>query len=307
MGHPESELTVVFAAGPNRFEAMSLWLARSVDAVSNHALMVFVPKREEAAMSEGALTELRELSTELVIGEVTIPEYGQSAKLDAFVAAKDRFEPPYLLLDTDTLLLNPIQSPLDGRDVVAKPVDMGAQFWGSDAARAKWEELYTTHGFELPDAVVKTTVDEREIVPYFNAGVVGTNVRSFPDRWLNLTKSVYEKIDHAFFSDQVALAIAMYDKNYGLLNENDNYPGTLRLLFPTDIRVLHYHNLDVLLRVRNQTHRQVFSQIGLEDRLRSYSKFDKIYSVGESLRRISKYRILRQIKHDVRDAVHKNN
>lgn len=273
---------------------MAKYLVRSINTSSSHDSVVFLPEQEIDAISPRIQSELEDSATVSIVGNLTIPEYGQSAKLDAFAAAAEQVDPPYVLVDTDTLLLKGVPEIFNGHEVVAKPVDIGAQYWGTEDSLEDWQSLYSRYGFEFPEGRVRSTVDGHQILPYYNAGVVGTMNPEFPKRWLELTKSVYNDIEETFYSDQISLAMLMSEYNTGQLSETMNYPGTLRFRFPSNIRVLHYHEWDVLDRIQNRRHRQFLTKIGIREFL-SGLPTSKSSAIGASLKRIAQYRLKRQL------------
>jgi len=298
MAVASDDITIAFASGSGRFESMSLYLARSINRYTPYDSIAFIPASEADGVTREGLRELRAATTDVVIGETSIPEYGQSAKIDALVAAAERYAPPYILVDTDVLFLSEVGFSPEDADVSAKPVDLAVQYWGQEDAANDWERLYAANGFESPTERIESTVDGREIYPYYNAGVVATSVAEFPARWRALTESVHSSIDQAFYADQVALSMLMTSFECNELRERDNYPAPLRLRFPPGICVLHYHYPDVISRLQFSRYRDVIREVGARhDRIPTREQVDESL---QSLKRVYGYRVERQIRRELR-------
>jgi hypothetical protein len=275
--------TIVFAGGSGRFEQMSLYLARSVDERTNHDIIIFVPTDEYSELDEETILELEERCTTVAKGAVTIPEYPQSAKLDALISATNHTSPPYVLLDTDTLVCQSLDGICEGNEIAAKPVDIGQQYWGQSDSLAEWRSLYKERGIPLPDQRTTATVDGVETFPYYNAGVVATTSQDVPERWLTLTKSVYHDISEPYFADQIGLAMLMTDLESKELTEMDNYPCPLRIRFPSTIRILHYHSNYILRRVWYSKYRDLLQSVGVDQTIQDDSFIDRLSTIGGSL------------------------
>lgn len=292
MSHLNKEPTICFAAGSGKFEKMAVYLAKSIDYNTQYNSVVFIPDSEADDISDNSLSLLDELCTEVIRGKTTISDYGQSAKLDAFAAAANRYDPPYILVDTDVLVFDSLHIQFDTADVFAKPVDIGAQYWGSNAAISDWREIYASHGLEFPNIRTKSTVDGRQILPYYNAGVVATSHREIPRRWVELTESVFPQIHQPFYADQVSLAMIMSEFDHSELGEQENYPASVRLFFDSDISILHYHHWDTLYRAKFSRYGKALKEIGVTESF-PQSKTEQLEQYAKSTKRVFDYRAKR--------------
>jgi hypothetical protein len=299
MDDARADVTAVFAAGSGKFEDFGRFLARSIDTQTKYDILVYIPESEVKNVSDDTLREFRKLSEEVAIEEPTIQGYGQSAKLDALAAASDRFSPPYLLLDTDTIVLSELDIEFGAADVFAKPVDFGAQYYGRKNSFSEWRQFYEFVGREMPDERIRSTVDKRRVPPYYNAGVVATTDPDFPDRWLDLTQSIFSEASTQFYSDQVALSILFSEYKGKHLTERENYPAPQRLTYLSDISVLPYHQISTLRRVRNEKHKQIFREIGLHEYLREEFDTSEIDVLLTAIKRMLLMRVIAQARHEV--------
>ncbi len=185
--------------------------------------------------------------------------------------AADYFErnfPEYksiLLVDTDTVFINPISSDLiKPKTVFAKIVDnIGV---GSSGVNHKndsfWTEVFQYFNLALPEPNYQTTVRIEQIRPYFNSGfVLANNMTGFYQQWLaDFIELMESNIKPDFigrdgtnfgFFEQFSLSItlAKYDNNFTLLPETYNYPIPFAPILknrkqPHDLNELihiHYH------------------------------------------------------------------
>lgn len=261
--------TFAITADSGELERQAELLVLSIKRYAPDAeLVVFVPEESKNEISGSALELFRSAGI-VVWGDIPISGYPISALLGAFVAAEQRSETEYLVaMDTDTLLLDRVTVPRGG-DVCLRPVDVGAQYWGSRNASEEWKELYEHFGLAMPDFSEYTTaaVDNREIPPYWNSGVTITTDRSLPERWLEYTKEIYYNGNipvsrNEFFVDQISLAIATRHNDVCELNERMNYPLGGRLAVPSDVSVLHYGDRRNLSRVFSRSARMELREIG---------------------------------------------
>lgn len=275
--------TLAFTVGSGRFEEMGLYLARSINERTDHDTHIFIPTDEYDAISEDGLREFEQLCSTIFSGPTSIPEYSQSAKLDAFVSATKHHSPPYILLDTDTLVTQSLDGICDNTEIAAKPVDIGKQYWGQPCSLDEWKSVYADHGISMPEWRTTSTVDQVVTIPYFNAGVVATATENIPEELLNITKSVYEHLTNAYYADQVALALLMVKYEHRELTEWENYPCPLRFRFPDSIRVLHYHSQYMLRRLWYSRYRGLLNDVGAGEAVSSDSFLDRFLSTCGSV------------------------
>jgi len=231
-------------------------------------IVVFIPECSRGSLSKSSLNQFRS-AAKVVWGEIPIPEYPISALLAAFVAAEQATETEYVVaLDTDTILLDSISVQGD-YDVWVRPVDVGAQYWGSQDAIYDWQTLYEYFGLTMPsqDEYIVASVDRRKIPPYWNSGVVVTTDRSLPQRWLEYTEAMYDNdvlpvSRGEFFLDQLSLALVTRQNRVCKLDEVANYPLGGRLRLPPDVSLVHYGDRRNLSRVFSQPARDQLDAIG---------------------------------------------
>lgn len=183
-------------------------------------------------------------------GPNPIDRYPIAIKLAALDRAASVLDTEYLLcLDTDVLVLDDVSVPEQDEDLYLKPVDIGGQYYASQASHEEWEALANTFGMMFPGITTRSTVDRKPIPPYWNAGMVLTRNNEFPSRWLSLTKELYKNHDTGYFTDQVALGLLSTEYDVGEVGEDYNYPLTNRLFVPNSVKILHYNTFYQLARL----------------------------------------------------------
>jgi len=258
--------TYVIAVGPDDLSHKAKYLVRSIRRLDESIpLYTHVTTSEKGNIPESVV---RELSTEttLLEGEAPIPEYPLASKIEAMRLARKETTTEYVtLLDADMLMIRPLTSyRTSDAELLIKPTDTA----GRGKNKEVWEKVYAALGQELPSERIVSTVDCQSIYPYWNAGVVVTNNRSFPGHWLEATKTVFQLIDDTDrFVDQIALGAisTMYDTQE--LDERHNFPLPARRRIPDDVRILHYHYFHQLYRVRNDRIRTILRDIGMSEQI----------------------------------------
>lgn len=260
-----ADLGYVFATGEGTVGRQSVALARSIER--NHpgaAVYVFVPEDERAAMDDDVLDYLGDVG-ELLPGDIPIPEYPISAKIEALRLAQAAAGEEYLaMLDTDVLVLEPLTVQASGKELYLKPVDVGRQFWGRDVSEEWWADLYREHDGDVPDWRVRSTFDGVEMYPHWNAGFVLTSVDDLGAEWLELAETLHGEIPYDRHADQVALGILSAHRDVEVLDRRYNYPIHLRLRCPEDVVVLHYHRERNLRKVTSRRLREEVAACGID-------------------------------------------
>jgi hypothetical protein len=263
-----SDVAFAITADSGELEIQADILVRSIrENYPTAPILVFIPESSATAMSENVLKQFRSMAT-VVLGTIPIPEYPISALIQAFVEAEKRFESKYLVaLDTDTIILDHICIS-DNADVWLRPVDVGAQYWGSKKSKDDWIDLFRRFNYHSPDQFMQLTasVDHRPIPPYWNSGVVVTTDKSLASRWLRYTGILYNEdelpvLTDDFFIDQISLALAVQENEVAQLTERENFPLGGRILVPQDVAVLHYGDHRNLIRVIQPEIRKKLSQM----------------------------------------------
>jgi hypothetical protein len=156
-----------------------------------------------------------------------------------------------VFLDSDMLLARAFA---DGSafaaPFAAKPADLA-----NVAERRYWRRAYAAAGLRLPAGRVATSIDNRLVPPYFNAGVVAVDPRTgLGDAWLDCCRRIDAKWGVPLkrpHLDQIALPVAVHKLGlpYTCLAERHNFPAHLKPIDPLDPPTLaHYHTGAVLRR-----------------------------------------------------------
>jgi len=256
-------VTVALASGKGSLAGQSLCLIQSLQLFTEvDRIVISIPQSERP---EIAPQKLKSLSQHAVINypPVPIPGYPVSVKASALKHAMTYDDDWYILLDTDILVMDELSSLLNtSGNLRIKPVDIGRNEWAANNDAA-WESLYADSGRKWPGRVWRSTVDNQPIPPYWNSGVVMTKDPTLADKWLELTKFVYERYPGEFFVDQISLGILSTDYHVDPLPSAANHPLPHYRWTPTGTKVLHYHDLDRLRRILNPSIRNRVSQTGI--------------------------------------------
>jgi hypothetical protein len=145
-------------------------------------------------------------------------------------------------LDTDVAVAGDLSPHLRGGTVRAKPADH------DPLGLPQWAALFRHFGRPPPAARHRTTLDAAATVAYFNSGVLlvpGALAAPLAARWAGFVGRVLDARAalpalgrHAFFTDQIALALALADLEIAV------DPLPLALNFPTHLRVHPSHEPD---------------------------------------------------------------
>ena len=261
---------VVFAFGPGELELQAWSLIRSLRHFGDFdEILAYTTTEEIGTVSEALKTELE---TDCIIqsGPKPLDSYPISIKQAALSRAASILDTDYLLcLDTDILVLDGFDVPECNSDLYLKPVDIGGQYYGSEQSYTEWRSLAETFGMSFPGATTKSTVDKKPIPPYWNAGMVLTRNNDFPDKWLSLTKALFEKHNTGYFTDQVALGLLSTEYEVCEVGEQYNYPLTHRVFVPDSISILHYNTFYQLARIYDP---RIFRKILKTDVFRGLEK-----------------------------------
>lgn len=240
----------VFAFGPGELALQSRSLVRSIQNFADpDAVLAFTTTDELETVPAPIVAELETVCT-IETGPNPLDGYPIAIKQAALNRAASALDTDYLLcLDTDVLVLDDVSIPECNNELYLKPVDIGGQYYGSQASHSEWESLADTFGMTFPGVTIKSTVDRKPIPPYWNAGMVLTRNNEFPSRWLSLTKELYENHDTGYFTDQVALGLLSTEYGVSEVGEDYNYPLTNRLFVPNSVKILHYNTFYKLARL----------------------------------------------------------
>ncbi|WP_152420215.1 hypothetical protein [Halorubrum distributum] len=254
-------MTIGFAlaGGEGRIGRRATYLVRSIQQFHPDApILVTIPT------SESPPTSLTEQDIKIARKPFPDPNYPISIKIESLRQAERQLETDWVcLLDTDTILVEPFTAhKKTTAQLRVKPVDMATQFWGQ-ADVDEWKPLYDRYDIETPSYRVKSTVDNQEIWPYWNAGVVLVQAGDLGNRWRDLTLDLRsKKLEASHHADQVALAVLSGDYDVEPLTERYNCPVHLRMWTCPPKSVLHYHNENWLL--CSSKYDQIYNKIGID-------------------------------------------
>ncbi|WPP52618.1 glycosyltransferase family protein [Catalinimonas niigatensis] len=246
-------------------EKQSVLLIKSIrkygDGLSN-ALIYFFSPRKDHQPSNKTIKTLKELGAIHIIWELNYKYsyYGFGNKPFVVAYAEEHINADiFIFLDSDQITFNEIDLGfLTHFDVGVTPVErkkVGASPNVVDKYLTYWQHLYSLYRIN-PKSTVRTLVEQQEIYPYFNAGLIITKKNGLFTEWMKIfedlmSKSLYpEKVT---FMDQVSLALAILKLNlkYHVLPSQFNYPlpAHHRLLRENQICdieqivTLHYHKI----------------------------------------------------------------
>jgi hypothetical protein len=232
------------AAGGRQLGRLGAYCVRSIRRIyTNSNILVFIGENESIPPI------LKEVDAQLVQGNFPIPDYPISAKVAALIEAENRFETDWLcLLDADTILTKELHIPEES-DTGLVPVFVGAQPWG-EAPQKEWQSLYDHFGFEYTQYRVKSLLDNIIMEPYFNAGMVLTQDTQFGSKWKDVMVEL-AKLDlkSSRYIDQIALSLVATQNRLAVMPDGYNFPVFLRIIAPSDSRVLHYRDPRWFLRL----------------------------------------------------------
>lgn len=289
---------IAFATGPGELATQSIFLSRSIRKHLNPSeTFVFLAESEKDSVPVSVIKELKSNHT-LIKGEIPIPEYPISAKLQALIEAEAQgVSEQTLLLDTDTLVLDNFTLPTTP-DFCAFPTDIATgQFWLSDDANDIWAKLRDHFELPKPESTVRTYVDDIEIRPYYNAGVVASSSPQFGQQWLQWTRQVHEQIPHHHVhADEIALALLSQTKDVEHLTSDFNFPAPYFVWYPSSLNILHYFELPYLTRTLNPRLRHKLTEIGVWSDHNGHLSYTDFFSSKHGIQRPFRARVGRAIK-----------
>jgi len=279
----KDNLTVTVPLGKNEIAKKALYLVRSLRANTEHEIYSVLPVSERKDIDEKVLKEIKELSDVVVEAEIPKKDYPISFKIEALSKVQSKSDNKFVgLLDADTLVLDNIEVD-EAFDIAAKPVDVGQYYWSSKESEEDWKKLYRDFEFDFPEERTYTTVDNKKILPYYNAGVIlvdNIENEDFAKHWLQLTKKLHGSIGSDGFADQVALALISSDMKTVELTEKHNLPLPHRIKPDPDTKVIHYHYFESLVKYFffNTALKKKVKETGILKELNSKSIIEKLIS-----------------------------
>lgn len=178
--------------------------------------------------------------------------HGPSNKLRLLEIPEVRDASRVVLLDCDTVVVQPPHALMRGDGLSAKPADLRT------VAPEAFDRLFAAFGVPQPAASMPCSVTGELTVPYFNAGVLSFGrdavVRLIPE-WLRLNHALLSRLHllapHEYFCDQASLSLAVAASGIAVtrLGLEMNFPAHLTpraddaAFARTDPVVIHYHHL----------------------------------------------------------------
>lgn len=157
-------------------------------------------------------TELEKMGVKIINSTPINPKYPHNNK--ARMLELDLGYKWYVLLDHDTIVCKNFTKFLNNKTFRAKPVD-----WSGPNIKL-WKKIFRKFNLELPSIRYTTTSDAKEVIPYFNSGVLlvpGSYRKKLYDAWtyfIHELISFKEQLNNfTFFIDQIALTLALQKTN----------------------------------------------------------------------------------------------
>lgn len=230
-----------------------------------------VKPRKGKALGDETLRFLRDKKVEFI--DINLNKqwylYGLANKIYASAYIEEHFGDQYetlLFLDSDTIVINSIDiNILEGKYAVAvKPID--GQYLAlrkGDKVRGFWKNIYESCEFPVENIwTVKTTVDQTEILAYFNSGVIFTASKNrLFSEWLINFERFIKQINayhlppmEYYFLEQALLSgtiLKRFPKDQvKILNSDHNYCLNFKDKLEEigkgnyhNIKIIHYHYL----------------------------------------------------------------
>lgn len=174
------------------------------------------------------------------------PTYGLANKISCMTVPVA--SPRRIFLDSDIVCLRaPRFERLPPDEFMAKPVDSFTYGRGDDA----WSRAYAAVGIAPPARTFTATVTGETCPPYFNSGVIVTSRGpELAEIWIECVRSIQD-ISGRYFQEQAGLALAVLKSGmkFSLLDEELNYPASLKPVIPgREPAFGHYHHADIIRR-----------------------------------------------------------
>lgn len=248
-------------------EEMGTWLCKSIVKNSPKSdIIVYTSNLEN--LSEETSSLLKDNCSHIIEGEIPIEDFPISYKIEALQQAEKLSDKDYkILLDTDTILLNPLEIPniKEQEQVLVKPADFGAKYWCHEDSIPEWKKYSKIIEKEYSYKKVKSRRDNKKILPFWNSGVVISKNYNIGKEWLEIHKKLKENKNfrETFFSDQIALALTIMDKNKTQIKEENNFLIGGRLSIKEKPNLLHYGKKRNINTIKNKNIKNDLDNIGI--------------------------------------------
>lgn len=238
-----TNVTYTFPVGGQQFAEKAVYLLKSmINNITDPDIVTYITPEEVRTLHDDYI-KFFDQNTHLIIGPRPIDDYPISAKLAAFRAGANHSQREFIVhLDSDTLLMSDLSlSNKEKHDVYLKPPDMVLRRW-EDVNQEDWVSIYKELDVVFPGYTMTSDICQQDTPPFYNAGVVVTRDRDFPDDWINMTRIVHERFPYQRFSDQVALGILSREYDVGDLTQKDSFIVDGHYWCPSDIRIMRYQD-----------------------------------------------------------------
>lgn len=267
----EKSLTFVTNIDTGERAYEGLFLVNSIHRYhEDPEIIVFVPEEAKDSIKDEIIEEI-EQKAKVISGKTADYSYGLSVKHTAFARASEIAETSHLVyLDSDTLVLDEINLHNETEaDIAIKPTDNGSHYWARQEKGGELEEICERHGFDFPEERTRSDVDNREIWPYYNAGVILIrNEISLPQDWKEFAEELHKEITHKYFAGQVSLALLAQEYEVEELDSKYNYPISFTFWCPSDTKIIHYRAFPHLYKVLNPAVKKKMKDTGIVQKLK---------------------------------------
>lgn len=238
----ETDACFCLVGGDGGVGRRTAWLVRSLRRLYEHVpIYVGIPPSEDQSQP------LPDSVTQLAI-PFPLSNYRISIKAGTLVKVEERFNhETKIVLDSDTLVFDRLTLPDISSEIYLKPEDRRFH-WGG-LGRSAWRPIFSDLGVELPSHTIESTVDKREIRPYYQGGVFVINGVDIGKKLLQYERKIFDITDGDYFAEQVALAALAAEHELGELTEAQNYPLNLRFCAPRSVEIAHYNEERHLLKL----------------------------------------------------------
>lgn len=236
-------------------------------SASSDQIFVFVADSEIDSVTH--LEYFQQRST-LIIGKIPNEAYPLSALHRALEIACNKSISEYVVcLDTDTVVLQDVEIPESGADIMAvSDHDLGS-FWSRPESEHNWIQLYERYDIEF-----------EEPIRWFNGGVLVVNTESdFAYKWKVMSEDLWGTISREkYFTEMVCLGLLSNEYQFKELNENKNYIQGFHVDPPNkNVEVIHYiHPVTLYRSLMNPDIKQKLAPTDVLDDIEDF-KFSKFY------------------------------
>lgn len=254
-----NDITYAFAIGPGKLSQQGRWLLQSIKAntdATREDIISFLVSSERERISNETVEYFEQNST-LIEGEMPNPDYPLSAAHAALEQATQKSKYDYtILLDTDTVVLDGITVHQDNdSELFLVPSPISTLYWtNTEQSSDDWSDLYEKYDIEWPEKRVRSTVHDKEMLPYFDSGVIITkNETDFASRWKNVSKEIHGELPEMnYYTDNVSIGLLSNLYDLKVLPESYNYTQKAYICpAPTDTKIIHYNDTTSLYRSLN--------------------------------------------------------